>query len=203
MSYYLPPKKCCNPCQCQNFQIPFCCQPYTPCPCPSAAKGPTGATGPSGSSDKIYGGLYNSIPRQIIAQDAPDDVQLNTDTPMPLSGITQEGNSLKINKSGVYQVFYSVNGNSKQNGVMQTFVRKNNTTDFPYSVINTQFLENSLSGSDTPISFAVDTQNSFIAELNSGDTLQLIVFFPNLSLYPNLVVNIYRYGAVLYAIKLD
>lgn len=121
---------------------------------------------------------------------------------MPLKDVSLDGNSLKINESGVYQVFYSVNAYSKQTGEMQTFVRKNNATDFHYSVINTQFMENTLPSSGERISYSVDTQNSFIAELGSGDTLRIIAFFPNLSLYPGLVVNIYRYGAVLYAVKI-
>lgn len=182
--------------------MPRCCQPCCPCPSPvKGATGATGATGPSGSAIAVYGGAYNSQPQEIVAASAPDYVQLNLDTPMPLKDVSLDNNSLKINQSGIYQVFYSVDAYSEQNGEIQTFVRKNNTTDFPYSVINTQFLENALPSGER-IAYSVDTQNSFIAELDSGDTLQLVVFFPNLSFFPGLTVDIYRYGAVLYAVKI-
>ena len=184
---------------------PACLPRCLPC-CPSPVKGATGATGatgPAGSTQSVYGGAYNSQPQQIIAQTAPDELALTLDTPMPLKDIDLENNSLQIKESGVYQVFYSFNASSKVPGEIQTLVRKNQTDAFPYSAINTQFMENTLPSSSERISYAVDTQNSFIANLDSGDILDLSVFFPNLSFYPNLVVSIYRYGAVLYAIKID
>lgn len=121
---------------------------------------------------------------------------------MPLKDVVLVNNALQIDQSGIYQVFYSFNAASKVPGEIQTFVRKNETDAFPYSAINTQFMENTLPSSSERISYAVDTQNSFIADLDSGDILDLAVFFPNLSYYPDLVVSIYRYGAVLYAVKI-
>lgn len=149
-----------------------------------------------------YGGAYNSEPQQIVAATAEDLTIVNTDTAMPLSGVTLEGNSLVIPEDGTYYVSYSLNAGSKQDGELQALVLVNGNDEIPYSTINEQSYAGTFGGSD-PTTMATNAQNAFITDLKAGDKLNLAVFFQNSSLYPNFVLTVYRNGGVLNAIKIS
>ncbi len=204
MSYYLPCNPCCKKYNC-NKSYPACarCLPCTLCQqfMPVAVQGVPAPVEPVQITPQ-YGGAYNSEPQQITAATAQDYTIIDTDTAMPSSGVTLEGNSLVIPEDGTYYVSYSLNAGSAQDGELQALVLVNGNDAIPYSAINEQSYAGTFGGSD-PTSMATNAQNAFITNLKAGDKLNLAVFFPNISFYPKFVLTVYRNGGVLNAIKIS
>ena len=122
---------------------------------------------------------------------------------MPVNTMTAGASKLNVTNSGTYRVFYSVNASSKQSGEVKPYIRVNNAA-VEHSAVNGSFAADtaaSLSG-DKPETSYKDFQNSFMADLNAGDKIDLCIEFPNASKYPYFTLNIAAKRAILHAVRI-
>ena len=120
---------------------------------------------------------------------------------MPTDTMTASGSKLIITNTGTYRIAYCLNATSKQSGEVKPYVRINNAA-VEHSAVNGMFSMGVGASQSGETAYPKDFQNSILANLNAGDTIDLAIEFPNASKYPSFVLNVAAKRASLHAIRI-
>ena len=167
----------------------------------TGAKGATGVTGATGTTLSEYAGLYNATPQQITPSSSSSPVGITLDAAMPTDTMTASGSKLRITNTGTYRIAYCLNATSKQSGEVKPYVRINNAA-VEHSAVNGMFSMGVGASQSGETAYPKDFQNSILANLNAGDTVDLAIEFPHASKYPSFVLNVAAKRASLHAIRI-
>lgn len=132
--------------------------------------GPMGPTGPSGGGSAVYGGMYNRTVQFLpfTAADTPVPIQFNTE--LPHADVGTSGNTIIVEQTGDYLLFYNVLISASQPGDVSVGVRRNGTLIEQTRGSQTLSLDDT-----TTLTHDGRLTGSTIVSLTSGDVLDVVI----------------------------